>query len=201
MLRISGVIRWKVCQAFVIVQRNCLETQIYILLLNSTSWNVKNIIHDQRHQKTKSYQATKVDRRGIQSQFKESAPFRETKPLYTFVNKQNNERKTGERRRRVKSGTNTDTDTNLRTRSKTWLRTRGYKGSEVLVSLSLQSCDDSLRFWPGQMRGHYPSETTISYQSSFQTSIGYLQALRRELSCSHCTKLSRLYLAVEIYCN
>lgn len=114
----------------------------YFILLAEMSKTLSN----QKDQKTKSHQATKVDRRGIQSQFKESAPFRETKPLYTFVNKQNNIRKTGERRRRVKSSTNTDTDTNLRTRSKTWLHTRGYKGSEVLVSLSLQSCDDSLRF-------------------------------------------------------
>lgn len=43
--------------------------------------------------------------------------------------------------------------------------------------------------------------TTISYQSSIQTSIGYLQALGRELSYSHCTEHSCLYLAVEIYCN
>lgn len=56
---------------------------------------VKNIIHDQRNQNAKSYQATKVDRRGQQSQVKASAPFRETKPLYTLAN--NNERKMGER--------------------------------------------------------------------------------------------------------
>lgn len=43
--------------------------------------------------------------------------------------------------------------------------------------------------------------STISYQSSFQTSMGYLQALGQEISYGHCTEHSCLYLAVEIYCN
>lgn len=136
----------------------------------------------------------------LKSLLKECAPFRGTRPWNACARKQDNERK-GANNGGVKASTNSDIDTNLWARSKTRLQTRGYKGSEVLVSLSRQSCDHSLRFWPGQMRGHYPSGNHYLLSVFSQTSIGYLQALGTELSYSHCTQLSCLYLAVEIYCN
>lgn len=143
---------------------------------------------------------TKVPSKRLTPHLNSGDLFKETQPWHAFVRKQDNQRKRA-KNRGGKSSTNTDTDTNLWARSKTRLHTRGYKGSEVLVSLSRQSCDHSLRLWPEQMRGHYPSGNHYLLSVFYPDNYRLLQALGPELSYSHCTKHCCLYLAVEIYCN
>lgn len=80
--------------------------------------------------------------RDLKSQLQECSYGKE--PNHDMPSCENKTIKEGELR--VKSSTKTDTDTNLWARSKTQLHTRGYKSSEVLVSLSCETCDHSLRF-------------------------------------------------------
>lgn len=152
-------------------------------LLSATVWptlmqtlcNNQSISAWPKRSECKIKPVTIVLKRGLKSQLKERAPFRGARPWHTFVRKQDNGRKRA-KNGRVKSSTNTDIDTNLWARSKTRLHTRGYKGSEVLVSLSRQSCDHSLRLWPGQMRGHYPSGNhyllSVSYPDIYRLPAG-----------------------------
>lgn len=98
----------------------------------------------------------KVQGGGVKPRFEGSFQLRRIQARHTLMRKEDNKRKRT-KNRRVESSTTTDTDTNLWARSKTQLHTRGYKGSEVLVSLIHKTCDHTRRFWPGQMRGHNPT--------------------------------------------